>query len=118
METLIFASSVTETLTISSLSNWLMVATLVFHCTVSVCVRNISSVNGVNSVFYQNEIGHTGHNTLENVSKDATNETTDMISTNIQGDWKCSTQENCKAFTGLIKMSNTYTRTLPKVKVS
>jgi len=118
METLIFASSVRETLTISSLSTWLMAATLVFHCTVSVCVWIISSVYGVNGVFYQNEIGHTGHNTFQNMSKDATNETTDVISTNIQGDWKRSTQENCKASTGLIKMSNTYTRTLSKVKVS
>jgi len=122
METLIFASSVRETLTISSLSTWLIVATLVFHCTVSVCVCvcvwTISFVNGVNGVFYQSEIGHTGHNTFQNVSKDVTNEKTDMISTNIQGDWKCSTQENCKASTGLIKMFNTYTRTLSKVKAS
>lgn len=78
----------------------------------------ISSVNGVNGVFYQNEIGHTGHNMFQNVSKDTTTETTDMLSTNVQEDWKHSTQGNCKAFTGLIKMSNTYTRTLSKVKVS
>jgi len=69
-------------------------------------------------VFYQNAFGHAGHNSFQNVSKDATNETTDMIGTNVQGDWKCSTQGNCKASTGLIKMSNTYTRTLSKVKVS
>jgi Fe-S cluster biosynthesis and repair protein YggX len=94
-----------------------MVASLVFHCTVSVCVWIISSFNGVNGVLYQNEKGHTGHNTFQNVSKDATTETTDILSTNFQRDWKRSTQGNCKAFTDVIKMSNTYTRTLSKVKV-